>query len=120
MTRPASIELHDQRILSFLEESPQSIAFHSGDRLEDANVEFAADHRCGAENTPAAVAQTGEPPTDDLADALREPDLVRRDSARPPFAFPPDDPFLGEVPQRLFDEERISFGLAVDRTDEGF
>ena len=86
---------------------------HTADHLEREP----AGHRGTDRQHPVAVvAEPRQPPPDHLAHALGE---LFGDTGSDPVAFDARErAALGEVPQDLRDEERVSFGLAVHRFRE--
>ena len=91
-------------------------ARHCAEHLE---VEGASDDRCRGQGAMHVGAQTSDPLADDVADALRERQLVevarQRVAARGVLC---DGTRLGQVAQQLGDEERIAVRLPAQRVGE--
>ena len=80
-------------------------------RRQHFEVELATDHRRDAKQLVGLRAEPTQASSDDLADALRQPDHVRGHRRRPPTVLLVQDAGLGEVAEHLADEERVALGL---------
>ena len=107
-TRRARLH-QDMRVDGLVEERRDLARGAVLERRHQVERNLDADHRRTGEKLPARVAEAGKPSTDDrlhaLSDAQRLADTV---------GWPAEASFLGEQPDDLADEQRVSLGLAMD------
>ena len=97
-----------------VEQVEELVALALADDLERVEVELPPEDRRDREHLVAVVGEVLQPPADDLADALRDPDAPAAGGVGLV------EPALGrEQAHDLADEERVALGLAVHRLDEG-
>ena len=100
------------RLDALLERRDEHVVVERGDRLQQVELELAADHGRHLERLAGRGAQAPQPPRRHLAHAVRHPGLGQRSGGMEPAAAG------SQVAHDLLDEERVALGLAVQRPQE--
>ena len=112
--RDAGRLLHEASGERLVQDVEQAIFRKIGQRLKDRKVEFAAHDRREAEDAVARLTQARKPAADDLADALRNAELLRSSHVLR-LVEACQRARLAEMAQHFTDEERIAFGVLGHR-----
>ena len=109
----AAVDLaQDAGAHGLVERGDEVVARQRAERLEQPEVELAADHRRDLDRLARRRGQPPDPPRGDLAHALGHPGLLEVDGALEAARA------LAQVAHDLLDEERVALGLPVQRRDE--
>jgi hypothetical protein len=96
------------RLDALLERRDQHVVVERGNRLEQVELELAADDGRHLERLAGRCPEAPQPPRGDLAHAVRHPGLGQRPGGVQPAAAGP------QMTHDLLDEERVALGLAVE------
>ena len=83
--------------------------------LDDRQLEFGSHHRRYPQHAIGVARQARHPPADNLPDPFGDADVLDRRAGDPAAVPLHDGARLPQVAEDLPDEERIAFGLGVDR-----
>ena len=99
----------------FLQRAEELLLGLEHDPFEQGRVDVATDHGGHAQELDRRRLEPAQAPGDDLLDALWQPEALELRGS----GTADTDPRLEQVPDDLLDEERVAFGLLVQRVGEG-
>ncbi len=115
MALPGGGRLDELCLQGCFEGEEEVVLVEPGHVREHGEVELGAHHRRPGQHVPSRLREPGEAPVDERPDALRDRQRFDRDLVKlPAAAFPEGSPRFQHVPDDLFEEVGVPFGLSIE------